>query len=72
MIVANVSGLRKNLRGIVEAVGLYNEVVAVTSEHGNVVFVSESDYNTMMETVHLLSSPGCRRRIGQSKGIRSF
>ena len=67
MIVTNVSGLRKNLRGIVEAVVQYNEVVTVTSKHGNVVFVAESDYNAMMETVHLLSSRGLSEELGKAK-----
>lgn len=31
--------------------------VTITSKSGNVVMISESDYNALMETVYLMSSP---------------
>ena len=55
MSITNVTALRKNLYGIVENVARYNETVTVTSKSGNVVILSESEYNSMIETLHLMS-----------------
>ena len=55
MSITNVTALRKNLYGTVEDVAQYNETVTVTSKSGNVVILSESEYNSMIETLHLMS-----------------
>jgi len=55
MLITDVTALRKNLYGIVEDVAQYNETVTVTSKSGNVVILSESEYNSMIETLHLMS-----------------
>ena len=57
MSVTNATALRKNLFGTIENVVAYNEPVTVTSKSGNVVMISESDYNALMETVYLMSNP---------------
>ena len=57
MSVMNATALRKNLFGTIENVVAYNEPVTVTSKSGNVVMLSESDYNALMETVNLMSNP---------------
>ena len=57
MSVTNATALRKNLFGTIENVATYNEPVTVTSKSGNVVMISESDYNALMETVYLMSNP---------------
>ena len=57
MPVMNATALRKNLFGTIEDVVAYNEPVTITSKSGNVVMISESDYNALMETVYLMSNP---------------
>jgi len=71
MIVTTASRLRQSLKETIEAVAQYNEVVTVTSKHGNVVIVSESDYNAMIETVHLMSSPGVLAELTKAKASDS-
>ena len=65
MSITNVTALRKNLYGTVENVAQYNEAVTVTSKSGNVVILSESEYNAMMETIYLtilkISPPVCAK-----------
>ena len=58
MSITNVTALRKNLYGTVEDIAQYNETVTVTSKSGNVVILSESEYNSMIETLYLMSAPG--------------
>ena len=67
MSIINVTALRKNLYGTVENVARYNEAVTVTSKSGNVVFLSESEYNSMMETLYLMSAPGVYEELMKAK-----
>jgi len=57
MSITNATALRKNLFGTLESVATYNETVTVTAKTGNVVMISESDYNALLETVYLMSNP---------------
>ena len=67
MSITNVTALRKNLYGTVENVAQYSEPVTVTSKSGNVVIISESEYNAMMETLYLMSAPGVYEELIKAK-----
>ena len=67
MSITNVTALRKSLYGTVENVARYNETVTVTSKSGNVVILSESEYNSMMETLYLMSAPGVYEELMKAK-----
>ncbi|MBQ7250540.1 MAG: type II toxin-antitoxin system Phd/YefM family antitoxin [Bacilli bacterium] len=67
MSVTNATALRKNLFGTIENVVAYNEPVTVTSKSGNVVMISESDYNALMETVYLMSNPAFMEGYQEAK-----
>ncbi len=67
MSITNVTALRKNLYGTIDNVAQYNEAVTVTSKSGNVVIVSESEYNAMMETIYLMSAPGVYEEVMKAK-----
>ncbi|MBO5528658.1 MAG: type II toxin-antitoxin system Phd/YefM family antitoxin [Bacilli bacterium] len=67
MPITNVTALRKNLYGTVENVAQYNETVTVTSKSGNVVILSESEYNSMIETLYLMSAPGVYKELMKAK-----
>ena len=41
----------------------YNEPVNISTKDGNVVILSEEDYNGLMETVYLSSIPGMKEKI---------
>ncbi len=58
MTHTNITALRKNLFGFVEQAVTYGEVVNVTTRSGNAVILSEQDYNSLLETLHLTSIPG--------------
>jgi len=57
MPITNATALRKNLFGTLESVVAQSEPVTVTAKTGNVVMISESDYNALIETVYLMSNP---------------
>ena len=41
----------------------YGDVVNVTTKNGNAVIISEADYNSMLETLHLCAIPGLEESI---------
>ena len=67
MSITNVTALRKNLYGTIEDIAQYNETVTVTSKSGNVVILSESEYNSMIETLYLMSAPGVYDELMKAK-----
>lgn len=63
MVIAayTVSDLRKNLKAITDDVFNYNETVIITrSKKRNVVMISEVEYKSWQETLHLLGTAANR------------
>ena len=58
MTNTNITAFRKNVFGFVDQAVTYGDVVNVSTKNGNAVIISEDDYNSMMETLHLSSIPG--------------
>jgi len=56
MAVVNVTQARNDLYNIVERV-LDSESVTITSKNGNVVMLSESDWEGIKETLYLMNDP---------------
>jgi hypothetical protein len=67
MLHVNVTNFRKNIFGLLEQTVTYNEPVNVSTKSGNVVLLSEDDYNGLMETVYLMSIPGMKEKIVEGK-----
>lgn len=59
----NATTFRKNIFGMLEQVIKFNEPVNISTKDGNAVVISESDYNSLMETLYLYSVPGMRDKI---------
>ncbi len=59
----SVTGARAKLYQLVdETVGSHKPVV-IKGKRGNAVLLSESDWNAISETLHLVSLPGMRESI---------
>ena len=53
MIATNYSGLRENLKAYMDTVSDDYETVVVTrKENRNIIMISESAYNNMLENMH--------------------
>jgi prevent-host-death family protein len=65
MTTINATNLRKNLFEYLNAAVEYNDVINVNTKNGNAVILSEEDYNSMQETLHLLSIPGMKERLDE-------
>lgn len=63
MTNTNITAFRKNVFDYVEQAVTYGEVVNVSTKNGNAVIISEEDYNSMLETLHLCSIPSMEESI---------
>ena len=58
------SQARNNLRGIINQVcDNFEEFIITTKEKQSVVLISQDEYNSMKETIYLLSSKNNRDRL---------
>lgn len=64
MEITTYSNFRKNLKGFMDMVFKSRVPLFVTRSKGDdVVVLSKTDYESMQETIHLLSSPKNAERI---------
>ena len=67
MTNTNSTNLRKNLFSYLESVIDYNDVINVNTKKGNVIIISEAEYNGLLETLYLLSDPNVKEKIETAK-----
>ena len=67
METISITSLRKELYKIMERVITLNEPITVSTKNGNSVIMSEQDYNSLQETVYLLSQPGLLESIKEGE-----
>ena len=65
MQMMNATNFRRGLFAAIEQTVRYNEPIHITSRTGNVVLLSEEDYNDMMATIELGAVPGMEEKIVQ-------
>ena len=53
---------RKRLYALIDEVGHSHEAVKITGKGGNAVLLSEDDWRSIQETLHLVSIPGMREQ----------
>ena len=63
MINVNATSFRKDLFGLLAQTINYNEPLNISTKDGNAVVLSEEDYNSLIETIYLSSSPETRQQI---------
>ena len=67
MEVTTYSNFRKNLKGYMKNVNDDSDTLIVTSQDNNdVVVMSKSDYDSIMETLYLLNDKSNRRHLERS------
>ena len=55
MKIVPISNARQNIFNIVEQVITNSEPIEITAKKGNVIVISEEDWNSIQETLYLLS-----------------
>ena len=67
MDAVNYSDLRRNLRTYLDRVYDNNETIIIArKDNENVVMVSIDEYNSLVETTHLLSTEANARHLAES------
>jgi prevent-host-death family protein len=63
--VTNVSATeaRRRLYALIDEVGQSHQPVQIHGKRGNAVLISEADWRSIQETLHLLAIPGMRESI---------
>ena len=59
----NVTNFRKDIYTLLEKTINFNEPINISTKNGNAVVLSEEDYNSLMETVYIMSVPGLKDEI---------
>lgn len=63
MTTITATEARKQLYRLLDELGQSHEPVHISSKRGGAVLVSEEDWRSIQETLHLLSVPGMRESI---------
>ena len=63
MTNTNATNFRNNLFSYLDMAIEFNDVINVNTKKGNVVVLSEEDYNGLLETLSLASIPGMKERM---------
>ena len=63
MTNTNATNLRKNLFSYLDSTIEYNDIINVNTKKGNVIIISESEYNGLLETLYLLSDPTMKEKL---------
>jgi PHD/YefM family antitoxin component YafN of YafNO toxin-antitoxin module len=65
MVTVNLTNAYSDLCNLIEA-ALNHEVVTITTENGNVVLVSEEDWESVKETLYLMGDPDFMRDVEEA------
>lgn len=63
MTILNITEARSKLYTLIDETTKTHQPIVITGKRGNAVLVSEEDWNSITETLHLLSVPGMREAI---------
>lgn len=63
MRTINVTNARANLYNLLLETAESHEPIQITGKNSNAILVSEDDWRSIQETLHLLSIPGMRESI---------
>lgn len=66
MIAVNYTNARANLKTYMDKAKNDYETVVITSKDGNVVMLSEEEYNNMKENLFIMSNPAMINRLNES------
>ncbi len=63
MTILNATEARSKLYSLIDEAASTHQPIIITGKRGNAVLVSEEDWNSIAETINLLSVPGMMESI---------
>ena len=67
MINTNAANFREDLYNVLKQTILYNELVNISTNDGNAVLISESEYRGLIETLWIESQPELKEKLIDGK-----
>ena len=67
MINTNAANFREDLYNVLKQTILYNEPVNISTNDGNAVLISESEYRGLIETLWIESQPELKEKLIDGK-----
>lgn len=67
MTNTNITNFRQNIFEYINQAIEFNDVINVNTKNGNAVILSESDYNSLIETLYLSSQEKVKNEILEGK-----
>ncbi len=67
MTSTTITNFRQNVFEYIRSAIEYNDIIDVSTRDGNAVVMSREDYEALMETLRLLSTPGMVERFEEAK-----
>lgn len=68
MTTLNATEARSKLYSLIDETAQTHQPILITGKRGNAVLISEEDWNSISETLYLLSIPGVRESIRSGMG----
>ena len=68
MTILNATEARSNLYNLIDETSRTHQPIVITGKRGNAVLLSEDDWNSINESLFLLSIPGMRESIREGMG----
>jgi len=63
MTILNVTEARSKLYSLIDETSQTHQPIVITGKRGNAVLLAEDDWNSINESLYLLSIPGMRESI---------
>lgn len=63
MVTTNINNARTELYKLANSCIKYNSVINISTKDGNVIMLSEDDYNSLIESLYLAGIPGVYESI---------
>lgn len=67
MLNINITNFRKEIYELIKRTIKYNEPINISTKDGNVVLMSEADYNGLIETLYLVNTNGMKDKLIKGK-----
>ena len=67
-----ITNFRANLFEYIKSVVQFNDVLDVSTKDGNAVVLSKADYEAMLETMRVLSTPGMAEKLAEAEIVKDL
>ena len=67
-MVTTATEARQKLYSLLKRATKGHMPIRIASKDGTAILISEDDYESLLETLELLSTPGLRKSVGEARG----